>query len=725
MATLVLTAVGSAVGGPVGAAVGAIIGSQVDKAVLGAVLPSGKLGRPGLKELSVQTSSYGTQIPAVFGKMRVAGSVIWASDLIQATNTTGGGKSSPSTATNSYSVHLAVALSSRPIADIGKIWADGNLLRGSAGDFKVQTGFRVHHGYQDQLPDPLIVSAELPGQCPAFRGIAYVVFENLQLAEFGNRIPSLTFEVIERTGLVPVTDINIVASGGVIGGNATANVIGYSASGRTAKAALLPLIEFLPATIRQHGKTLLLADNETITTREQFTIVAEIDGRDIEPPLQQRLAGQDQHNTTGLRYFEPTRDYQPSLQISRVGGGDSTADFIDFAATLNAENAAAIADHIQLNRIYANDSLNFVALDPNDHISTGSILTGFAIAGAWRVVEVEHLGRAKKILAKAHIDAVISPFISNDPGRPVVAPDTVAGPTTLVAIELPNLDQKAAVSPIIAIAAAGENSGWKPAAVSLKTDSGILDIGASAPAAIMGIATNALPAHSNLYFDSRNELDIILLADSMSLPLQPGAGLFWLNGEIASYGEAEQIGPRRYVLRKLQRGMSGTSKQVASHGIGDRFILLQKDKLRIITDAGQFVRPVSQYSADGLGDNAPVYSNLEIGDLALTPRPPVHGKLSVLANGDQQLSWVRVPRVDFGWRQGVDQPLVESQEQYRIRLLASDLAEISIWTSGAPVLTVAASQWASLVSQLNGVGSFNIQQLGDHANSEFLSIATS
>jgi hypothetical protein len=725
MATLVLTAVGSAVGGPLGAAVGAIIGSQVDKAVLGAVLPSGKLDRPGLKELSVQTSSYGTQIPAVFGKMRVAGSVIWASDLIQATNTTGGGKSSPSTTTNSYSVHLAVALSSRPVADIGKIWADGNVLRGAAGDFKVQTGFRVHHGYQDQMPDPLIASAELPGQCPAFRGIAYVVFENLQLAEFGNRIPSLTFEVIERIGPVSATDISIIASDGLIDGNATATVIGYSASGRSAKAALLPLVDFLPASIRQAGKNLRIVENETSVIQREFAIITEIDGRRVEAPMRQRPVGQNQNTIMGLRYFEPTRDYQPSVQISRIGGGNVTTDFVDFAATVDAGRAVIIADHIQMERNYGMDSLSFVTVDSNDQISTGTILTCYSAGGTWLVSEVENLGDAKKILAKAHFGTVISPSISNDPGRPVFAPDTVAGPTTLVAIELPNLDQAAAILPIIAIAAAGENAGWKPAALSLNTSSGILDIGTSAAAAIIGSANNALPVHSNNYLDTSNELDVTLLADSMSLPLQPAQGLFWLNGEIAAYGQAEQIGTRRYMLRKLQRGMFGTSKSLSGHAVGDRFILLQKDKLRIITDAGQFVRPISEYSAEGLGDTFPVYANLKIDDLALMPRPPVHGKITILANGDRQLSWVRVPRVDFGWRPGVDQPLVESQEQYRIRLFAADLTELAVWTTGEPVLNVPAFELASYASQLNGLGRYNIQQVGDHANSDALLVAAS
>lgn len=79
MATLVLTTVGGAIGGPVGAAIGGVLGQAVDRRVLG---PRARQG-PRLSDLKVQTSSYGTQIPKVFGTMRVAGCVIWSTELIE------------------------------------------------------------------------------------------------------------------------------------------------------------------------------------------------------------------------------------------------------------------------------------------------------------------------------------------------------------------------------------------------------------------------------------------------------------------------------------------------------------------------------------------------------------------------------------------------------------------------------------------------------------------
>src|SRR3546814_6901154 len=66
------------VGGPVGAAIGAAVGQQVDPAIF---KPKGREG-PRLVDLKVQASTYGQQVPQLFGTMRVAGSVIWATDQI-------------------------------------------------------------------------------------------------------------------------------------------------------------------------------------------------------------------------------------------------------------------------------------------------------------------------------------------------------------------------------------------------------------------------------------------------------------------------------------------------------------------------------------------------------------------------------------------------------------------------------------------------------------------
>ncbi len=59
---------------------------------------------------------------------------------------------------------------------------------------------RTYTGSEAQTPDPLIIAREGAGNVPAYRGLAYIVFERLPLADFGNRIPQLSFELMRPLG---------------------------------------------------------------------------------------------------------------------------------------------------------------------------------------------------------------------------------------------------------------------------------------------------------------------------------------------------------------------------------------------------------------------------------------------------------------------------------------------------------------------------------------------
>jgi hypothetical protein len=207
MASIILSAAGAAVGsaipvvGPIigsviGRAVGAAVGGVVDNAIFGGTTRNVEGSR--LSDLSVQVSTYGKTIPIIYGTARLAGNVIWATKIKETSTTTttrsgggkGGGGGAKTTSTNySYSVSLAIAICAGEINEVVRIWADAKLL-----DFSYGTP-RVYKGSEAQLPDPLIEAIEGVGNCPAYRGMAYIVLEDFPLADFGNRIPNFTFEV--------------------------------------------------------------------------------------------------------------------------------------------------------------------------------------------------------------------------------------------------------------------------------------------------------------------------------------------------------------------------------------------------------------------------------------------------------------------------------------------------------------------------------------------------
>ena len=180
MASVVLGAIGSAVGGSAGRTLGTLIGNAID----------GTTHKGSIRDLNLQSSAYGDTIPLIFGRVRTGGVLIWALPLQERSLGAKG-----TTTRHAYSASFAIALAARPIAGIGRVWADGKLM-GSAGAMPRGTTMRVYTGDERQTPDPLIAAAESPGQVPAHRGIAYVVFEDLDLSPYANRMPALSFEVI-------------------------------------------------------------------------------------------------------------------------------------------------------------------------------------------------------------------------------------------------------------------------------------------------------------------------------------------------------------------------------------------------------------------------------------------------------------------------------------------------------------------------------------------------
>ena len=58
------------------------------------------------------------------------------------------------------------------------------------------SNFNTYLGGEGQLPDPVMESQLGAGNVPAHRGLAYVVFSELDLDPFGNVIPTMNFEVV-------------------------------------------------------------------------------------------------------------------------------------------------------------------------------------------------------------------------------------------------------------------------------------------------------------------------------------------------------------------------------------------------------------------------------------------------------------------------------------------------------------------------------------------------
>jgi hypothetical protein len=211
MAQLVMTAGRAALTGL--QAAGPALAHAAANLAVNALIGGPRREGPRIAEIPVQTSTDGAPMARVWGRARLAGQVIWASRYLEhAVKTSSGGKGGPSQVDYSYSISFAVGLCEGEIAGIGRVWANGALLDTSA------LAMRVYPGSEDQLPDALIEAVE-GSDVPAFRGTAYIVFEDLPLDEFGHRIPNLSFEVFRpvRDGVQledRVAGVNLIPGSG-------------------------------------------------------------------------------------------------------------------------------------------------------------------------------------------------------------------------------------------------------------------------------------------------------------------------------------------------------------------------------------------------------------------------------------------------------------------------------------------------------------------------------
>ena len=685
MATLVLTAVGTAVAGPIGGAIGAMVGQQIDNAVFA---PKARQG-PRLDDLKIQTSTYGARVPRLFGRVRVAGQVIWSTDLIETRAKTSNGKGRGSTETYSYAASFAVALSARPIARIERVWADGKLLRGAGGDLKTDVTIRVQGGDEDQPVDPLIASAEGVATTPAYRGLAYVVLEGLQLADYGNRIPSLSFEVVADEGEIGVGTA-LAELAGLDRAEAGPTVGGLAATGDDARAVAEALGQAMPLIARVEDGVVALRFAPLAAPAIARASLGASAGGTAAARLTVDLAPLDTAAAAlTLGYADVARDYQPGLQRARREGPGVREERVALPVTVDAATARRLAEATLarrgVERMVAVATLDWSAL----RLRPGDLV---AIEGRrWRVTEVAFERMVVRLsLTRWASGAAASPAIV-DPGRVLAEVDLPPGATTLALVDLPPSSDRIAAGAQVAVFAAGASAGWRRAGLLASVDGGasFVPLGTSALPAIMGTAATALaPARTDVT-DRANAVEVELLHDDMLLgdadqaALLGGTNRAALGDEIVQFARAEPAGGTRWRLSELWRGRAGSENAVGGHAVGERFVLLDPDSALPLPP--ELAVPGVRVIATGIGDTAPwpAATAPAVGRAAV-PLSPVALAAGRAANGDLEVRWTRRSRGGFGWTDGVDAPLAEEREAYRVTVTGA---------SGTTTVDVAEPHW--------------------------------
>jgi hypothetical protein len=625
-----------------------------------------------------------------------------------------------------------VALASRPIAGIGRIWADGNLLRGEAGDLKTGGTLRLHNGWGDQEPDPLIAAAEGAGRCPAWRGLAYAVFEDLELGDFFNRIPSLTFEVIADAAGFGLQDIVGPVIEDADAAVALPGFAGLSCEGPLADV-LRMLDPLMPMDCDAGGERLTIARErlqaEPIALAEPALSVADGDfgGR---AGFSRRREPLSPSPPEILRYYDVGRDYQPGTQRAAGRPGPGQPQTIELPAALAASDARQLAEDAARRALWRRETVAWrsAVLDPA--AAPGAVVTLPGVAGRWRVAEWEWRDTGVELTLSRAVptgaDAALA--VAVDSGRINPPADLAAPATVLCAFQLPWDGSGTGDAPALYAAASAATANWRGAALYADRDGALLPLGASGrERSIVGHAETVLPPANPLFVDRGSQVTVRLvdpamdLADATGRQLALGANRALLGGEIIQFARAEPLGAGRWRLTGLLRGRGATEAGLASHVVGEQFVLL--DARPVALDPALVGDdPGARVAAVGLGDEAPVLSAVALQGITLRPPSPVRPRVRALADGAVEIGWTRRARGAWGWPDGVDTPLHEQAERYLVTL-GDIAAPVAAWDVSEPALTLSTESRAALPAGTLP-GPLNVRQQGSYALSLPLFLVT-
>lgn len=722
MATLVLGTLGTVVGGPLGGAIGSIVGRQIDGKLVGAGSNEG----PRLKDLAVTTSSYGTPIPRHHGRMRAAGTIIWATDLIESRET-GGGKGQPSTTTYSYRMSFAVALCSRPIINVGRIWADGNLLRGAAGDLKTGGAFRLYSGRGDQSPDPLIAAAE-GIRCPAFRNTAYCVFEDLDLTDFGNRLPALTFEIVADAGEVSLAQVVQQIESRHSAEVSLPNLQGFSYEGGALASTLAAIDTLYPLVSDAGGEGLTLqaadmAAVQPVMLPEAASAWEENDFGSASGQNRNRSAS-DQETPGAVRYYDIARDFQPNIQRADGRARPGRLRTIEFPGAMTADDARALANYASGRANSLRETMSWRIAELDRSIVPGTVVRAPGVPGAWRITGWEW--REKGIeLDLVRLTSASGTAPAGDAGSLVPPVDMLPSPTLLRAFELPWDGKGSSGTSAIFAAASSPTSHWSGAALYLDVAGTLRPLpGSGRNRSVLGSLAAPLGPSEAILLERSSALEVVITAGDPLFAAATAAGLadggnrLLVGNEVLQFSAAELVQENRWIFRGLLRGRGGTELAAQlGHDEGAPVTLLD-DSLIALDPAIVPSSDTTSLAAIGRGDDSPAFALLENAGITLRPLAPVHPRAIKRLDGSLHLSWTRRSRGAWDWPDEVETPLIEQSETYRIGI-GSILAPVATWESENPSLVIQSALLDQLTTASPGADLW-VRQIGSYAQSDAL-----
>jgi GTA TIM-barrel-like domain/Putative phage tail protein len=462
----------------------------------------------------------------------------------------------------------------------------------------------------------------------------------------------------------------------------------------TARSALDPLINVWPVDVSEENGSLKFRSRGRAP--ETPRLITETIYTEGEGPVSSRLIELSAiPRETALGFRDPLRDYQSATVLARVEAGAAGTESFDIPAMLDPGVADALVRGLHRERFTARKQLTFsapwreAALAAGDHIAL-ALMPG----ETFRVMRIED--GAHRTIEAISITALYPHAVQSELPSALENQGGSNGPPLFHLIDLPLPPGE--TDPAKCFRLAVWSKPWRSAAVfASPSNEGFVQRGTVGTPAVTGALVSALSSGETGRFDLNSKLTVRLRAGELSsaadIQLFSGTNTVLVqcaNGawEVLQFRSAAEVSLDVWELTGLLRAQLGTEDAMnAGAPAGAAFVVLNGAVAAAGLSASETGIDLHWRAGPSGKDFTSQYFGEKIaagGIRALTPLAPVHCKSRMLSNGDVEFSWIRRSRIGADNWLGIEIPVGEPQELYRIRLLSAAGGSVREAVSSSP-----------------------------------------
>ncbi|QPC87222.1 host specificity protein [Mesorhizobium sp. NBSH29] len=424
-----------------------------------------------------------------------------------------------------------------------------------------------------------------------------------------------------------------------------------------------------------------------------------------------------------LGYRDPFADYQAGSARRRVQATSGTRqETIGFSGVLAPGGASALLDDWLARAWSGRETVSFALPAPDAAVEPGTVIR-LPDAGnaAYLVTQIED-GMLRKVSARKLAEASPAANRSALPPPPPPRP-TVPGKPLALFLDLPMTP--GAGGPHWQLRVAAWNRIWRTQiAFASPEQTGFAPRATISAPATLGTLTAPLAGTFAGRIDRRSAVEVHLLNGELAsisrLQLLNGANvaaLRALNGqwEVLQFESAVEVASDQWRLTGLLRGQLGTIDAMAAGAATNADFVLLDGAVRAAgltpSECGLTINWRVGPSGYDFSDTNFAQQAVVGGRRASLPLPPAHLNASQQANGDLAIAWKRRGRIDADSWDGLDIPLGEEAESYRIQLTTTAGAKRRTVTVTTPSWTYTAASIAADFGALPAIFDITVTQL--------------